>query len=439
MLIQDNSREQTLGARVAIRLRAMAASSSFAPSSSSRRTVALVVASLCAPLLGVAPVMSGCAQQPDSLLSADVGPGAGSATSSDATKDAGGASAQPNQGAQKFAAIEAPMVAACGTCHDVGGIADTAFLAGPDRYHTIVSWPHVVDPDPANSVLLKHAVAGGGHSGTNLDSALLKDSLLPQVKDWLAEEAKGIAAPPADAGKLVEPFVPILGFNAVYLDALGDDFKGMAITFSADELSADVLDLGQIEVHPTSKNGVHLAHPLFTVYPAGGAADPDPVDSFSNVDQSFDVGQAGELGPGSLVLTNWKKNARLSVAFEKIELYSASPPDAGAEGGAPDGCNDVGAFTQNAAPLLQNDCFGCHGGANAQAKAAVDMSKLGKDAPAACGQIKNRVKPSDPAQSQLFVTTNPGGNAAHPYKFGGSDAKWQSFRTSVSKWIAVEQ
>ncbi|APR82453.1 Hypothetical protein A7982_07802 [Minicystis rosea] len=81
----------------------------------------------------------------------------------------------------------------------------------------------------------------------------------------------------------------------------------------------------------------------------------------------------------------------------------------------------------------------CHGGGNASAKGAIDMSTIDSDTAKACAQVKNRVSPSDPGSSQLFVTTDPGGNAAHPYKFGGSNSKFDAFKTSVSTWIQAEK
>jgi hypothetical protein len=84
-------------------------------------------------------------------------------------------------------------------------------------------------------------------------------------------------------------------------------------------------------------------------------------------------------------------------------------------------------------------CLNCHAGGNGQAVAAVDMSAMNTDPTKACAQIKNRVNPLDPPQSQLFITTDPGGNAAHPFKFGGNAATFSNFRDSVSLWVAAEK
>ena len=398
----------------------------------SRRSQARARLLTCVSVSAVAIATSqGCAQElPGDLSSLD---------SATVSSGAGGEGSGQNLGAEKFEAIEPELVSQCGTCHDVGGLADTPFLAGPDRHHAMISWPGVVEKDPNQSVLLTHARMSGGHSGTNLDSPALKDTLLPKVQQWLAEESKGIANPSADAGLFITPFSPILGFNAVYLDPLGSQFHGMALTFNADELTVHALALSDVELHTTTKKGLHVVHPIFVVQSLSGT-DPDPVDSFSNVDEIVPLGETRALGPGTVVLTNWKKDARLSLAFEKIQAIEPAPADAGAGGAGPSsGCKDVTAFTNDAAPKLKSNCFGCHGGNNAQAQAAVDMSELDGDSAEACAQIKNRISVDAPMKSQLFVTTDPNGNAAHPYKFGGSSTKFGDFRTAVSSWISTEK
>lgn len=388
--------------------------------------------------LGAATVAGACTPAPDTI---DLGTGGGGGSGGgDGT---GGAA--PNHGKELFAALEGDLYKACGSCHDAGGIADTPFLAGPDVYATIVSWPGLVVKDAKESTLLTYPVAGPQHTYKKLDSAMYKDTLYPAIEAWLVEEGKNIVTTSAtkDAGKYIPPFAPIIGFNAVYIDALGAEYTGMALTFTAVLLGDHVIELDDLQVHPTAALGVHLIHPLFSVYPIGKEYDPDPVDSLSNIDQSFEAGQAGTLGPGTLILTNWQLGAKLAVAFQSIE--SISPPvtdggaDGGADGGTTGGCKDVASFSANAAALLEQNCQNCHGGNNPQAKGAIDMSALASDEASACSQVKNRVSPANVGSSQLFITTDPGGNAAHPFKFGGNDANFNAFKQSVSKWISAEK
>ena len=377
-------------------------------------------------------IIGGCVEQPRTIM--PPGGGSGDTTSGAGGSDAGSAATQAEA---LFKALEPELNETCGVCHAPGGLADTPFLAPPDYYQSIASWPGIVVKNPAESLFLTYSVKGGGHSGTNLDADTLDPTLVTRVQDWLAEEAKAIAEPPPDVGPAIDPFVPIMGFNAVYLGPLGAEFEGMAITFNANEVGSQSLELTQIEVHTTAKLGVHLVHPLFVVFPIGQEADPDPVDSFSNVDQTYQPGSGGELGPGTVVLTNWKPKAKLTIAFELIEKMDPGSDDGGVDGG-PGGCKDVGSFTANAQGLFVQRCNGCHGGGNAAAQGAVDMSDLNDDPAAACAQIRYRVKPADPGTSQIFITTDPNGNAAHPFKFAGNVDNFNAFKNAVSTWIASE-
>jgi mono/diheme cytochrome c family protein len=393
-------------------------------------TVFLVCATTMASAVAISAV--GCEEQRPSLTPTwNEGGGSGTTTTTTATVD---------KGRQLFDGLVDEMMSACGACHDAGGLADTPFLREP-RYESITSWPGMITKDPSESILLTYAMSGGGHSGTNLDSASLEGTLLPKIQEWLAEEAKAIGdVPPEQVGKSVDPFAPILGFNAVYLDTIDADFSGMAITFKANELTPSSLELTDIEVHTTSKQGIHMVHPLFSVYPKGGDPNPDPADSFSNVDQYIDYGQSEALGPGTLILANWVQEGKLQISFEKIETYSTMIPDGGTEGGLGGGCVALDSFTQNAQPSF-GQCLGCHGGGNGQATAAVDMQGLVNDAdvPNACAQIRNRVTPQNPADSQIFITTDPNEAAAHPYKFNQDQGAFDAFKSTVSVWIAAEQ
>lgn len=398
--------------------------------SSKPRVFRTIVIGLGVCVLGAIGAAGGCVQQPTQLQ-----PLTGESSSSSSGSSGG---AVGNPGRDAFNAMQADLMTACGTCHDVAGIADTPFLAGPDRYQSFVSWPGIVASTVDQSILLTHAMTGKGHVGTNLDSPALVNTLLPKVKTWLTEEAKTFV-PTMQQLPHIEPFAPIIGFNAVYLKPLGNEFEGMALTFSADFLSDSALELSDIQVHPTSKAGVHMVHPLFVMYPVKAEPIPDPVDSFSNVDQTFDIGKSGALGPGTMVFVNWQKDARLSIAFEKIEVVLPPNADGGDGGMNPTGgCKDVTSFNDNARAPLQ-PCFNCHGGGNGQATAALDISDLTTDSAKACSQVLNRVNPGNPPASQIFVTTDPNGNAAHPFKFGSNANNFNTFKNSVSMWIAAEQ
>lgn len=344
-----------------------------------------------------------------------------------------------DNGPELFAALEEDLIAQCASCHEPAGLGDAPFLAEPDRYQSILSWPGIVVKNVDESLFVTYAVSGGGHSGTQLD--LAPNDLQSRVREWLEVESAAISDAPVEEAPHVEPITPILGFNAIYLTGLSDELEGVAITFTAELLTETSLKLNDLQVHATSATGVHMVHPVFAVYPKGKPAEADPVDSFAGFDQRFDEGTSNPMGVGTLILTNWEENAKLGVGFESIEPYLSGTGEGGGGGGGGDpggGCADLDAFETSALPQFTQRCASCHGGSNGQATSAVDMSELDGDTAAACAQIKNRVNPADPPASQIFVTTDPGGNAGHPFKFGGNAGQFNTFRDAVTVWIEAE-
>jgi cytochrome c553 len=348
----------------------------------------------------------------------------------------GGAAAVNDQGEQMFRALETEFVSACGACHTTGN-GDTPFLgspedSNPEPYQTITSWSGIIVKKAPASVLLSWPASGvhtGGAIETKLEAKLFA---------WLDEEAKAVADVTDDAKPTTAPFKPVMGFNAVYFDSIDKKFEGMALTFKAQEITPETLSLTNLQIHPTHKLGVAIKHPLFSFFAQGSnQVEPDPIDSFSNVDATFEAGESAALGPGSLLLTNWRTGGKLSVAFDTLDVVE--PFDPGAGGGGPvSGCVDPQAFNDNARGPLQNNCAGCHGGGNTTASNAVDMSSLDDDPEASCAQLHNRVNFDNPAQSQLFITTDPGGNATHPFKFGGNAGAFNNFVDAVTAWIEKE-
>jgi hypothetical protein len=186
-------------------------------------------------------------------------------------------------------------------------------------------------------------------------------------------------------------------------------------------------------VHTVPDKPLHIVHPLFTVYYPAEAPDPDPVDSFSNLDQTFTIDTDPTLGTGELVLTNWRKGAYLGVAFQLIEVYGGNAGGTGA-------CKDLTTFQQNVVPAMQYCASKCHGGGNPQAKGTMDLSELNAAMPtAACLQVRARIKPGDPDNSPVLVVTNPLGVVVHMYKFEGDLNAYGDFKTKVTPWIMAEQ
>jgi mono/diheme cytochrome c family protein len=408
----------------------------------SNRRLPMALTGLAAGLfLTVGSLGTGCSSDPESFVI--VGSGSSSSGSGGSGSGVGaggdGAQIQADKAEQMFHELEQELMDACAECHAVGGIADTPFLGDtetgdPTPYAAISSWPGIIVKDPAVSTLItwpKTGVHTGGENPADLEAKLLA---------WLQEEAKAVADVGTDPVPTVPPFKPIVpGFNAVYLDSLGNEYAGMAVTFTANELTDEALALTALEIHTTSKRGLHIGHPLFNVFEAGSSEpSPDPVDSFSNVEVDYEPGTSGPLGPGQVILTNWVPGGKLSIAFE--ELSTIDPSGQGGNGGGGGGGIISGAlqsFVDNAVGPLGN-CTGCHGGNNGGATAAVDMQELGANNDEACGQIRNRVNLANAAGSQLFITTDPNGVASHPFKFGGDANAHQNFVNAVSVWITAE-
>lgn len=365
----------------------------------------------------------------------------GAASSSAATGGAGGAGggeadAGPPTLREIFEAFQPQILGECGGCHQLEGSADAPFLAAPDVYASITSWPGVILPDPKMSILLTHP-GDPNHGGGQAPDMTM--GLRDKVEDWLEKEAAALPKPDADAGvdDYIVPFKPLLkgAFNTVYLDPLGPGLENASISFNAEELGdpPSILVLSNIQVHPVAGQTIHVVHPLFTVYPEGGFPEPDPVDSFSSLDQTFSLeDESLQLGTGALILPNWQKDAYLGIAFETIEVLGA--------GGESTACKDVASFKANVVPAMQYCAMTCHGGANPQAQATMDLSELNAETPdAACSQVRPRITPGVPETSQILIVTDPKQQVVHMYKFKGNLKDYKAFKDAVTPWIMAEQ
>jgi hypothetical protein len=331
--------------------------------------------------------------------------------------------------------VQGPLLMECGACHQLGGVSDDPFLAGPDVYVTITSWPGFITADPSLSTLVTHsedASHGGGQAPH--PSA----TLLAAMQSWLAFEAAHVPVPDGGGSALIQPFKPFLmgAFNAVYLDSLGASFKNSSITFNATELGnpPSMLLLENLQVHPIAGVSLQVSHPLFTVYEPSGAEIPDPIDSFSGFDGSYTLGSDPTLGTGSVVLSQWAKDSRMSIAFQTITATLAS-------GGA-GACKDVATFQSDVVPqLMMWPCASqCHGGKNLAAQQQMDLSMIAAMPPdAACEQVRARITPGDPTTSQILIVTNPTQQAVHLFKFAGNLNNYNTFKAAVTPWIMAEQ
>lgn len=390
---------------------------------------------LAAPLGAVAvfscTVVSGAGETTGTTsgeASTSTGAGAGGSGGSDLPQGA--------TGKEIFASFQSDLIGECGACHKLGGVADAPFLALPDVYSSIVTWPGIVTLTPASSIVLKHPgeVTHGGGMAPDMSK-----SLRAKVLIWLQKEALDIPKPSESTKPYITPFKPLLkgAFNTVYLDPLGKTLESASISFNAVELGSppSMLLLTRVEVHPVADTTIHLVHPIFSVYPAGGGEEPDPIDSFSNVDQTMDLSDDPALGTGTLVLTNWQKDGRIGLAFETAEVTGDGTPL--------DGCKSDATkalFVKDVVPALQYCAATCHDGMQAKPTAAMSLAKLTMMPPdEVCARVRARIHPGDPETSDILVVTDPSKQVAHGYKFAGNKGKYSAFKTAVTPWINSEK
>jgi len=216
--------------------------------------------------------------------------------------------------------------------------------------------------------------------------------------------------------------------NTVDLSALNPMLSGVTITFMASMIGTTSIQLSQIKVNTSAATGVHLVHPIFVIWDQNLNPTPDPVDSFSGLDQSVFSASSAELGPGTLVLPNFAAGDLLSVAFTTAETKMGS-----ADGGVSTTCKALQMFVTNVKPLLQgNNCTTqCHIGNNPTAGVKWDSTP---DA-ALCAVALTEINTATPAQSQLLLQPDPAQNNGHPQKVN----PFTTWSTTVTAWINAEK
>jgi hypothetical protein len=329
-----------------------------------------------------------------------------------------------------YRALESDLVKACGgPCHGAGTAPGNppVWLAPPDTYVSVKTFPGAITPDPNQSRILNH----GPHAGPSLTGGTYKP-LGDRVFAWLQQEAVVLSLkqlPSTDAVAVTT------GANSIDIskgetDTDGGSVLGGAkITFTAAK-SGTIMELSKITVVAPASTGMRIAHPIFVIVPAMGTNVNDPVDTFSTVDLTIAQGQNAPLGTGDLFLFKWDDTNKLKIAFTTLE--PATPkPDAGMTTG---GCKSVTTFTSSAEPEIKNDgCLGCHAGSNGAATSALDLTQVGKDDTMACAQALNKVNLTNKPQSAIIQA--PAGNLTHQ---GGKVADTQPFTNAMLGWINNE-
>ncbi|MFT3699210.1 MAG: hypothetical protein QM831_39045 [Kofleriaceae bacterium] len=362
---------------------------------------------------------------------------------------------------QKFTDDAYPIFSTvCAACHVA---MDPTFLKGTDgkedseaMREALMAWtPAVINLDaPASSrVLVK-----GSHSGPPLDA-----TQSAAILGWIQAEKDAAGAASTEVEIQTPQFTPLLctggtagdvsgcttggaccPINIVKLDGLG--LAGAEIDFVAQPLSSD-LYLSDIYLKGAA-DGVYMEHPLFVSWDSTGTnAIPDTLDRFfavkMNLAQTTTTAvcpgpSCDHIGAGAAAFVGFPPSNKLSISFKVLEAYhpDATPPPAATGCGT----NGFASFKTNVQPMMATCQQQCHGGTNAGAKNAMDLSGLASTTDNnTCLQVRIHVNFQTVAQSGVLLAPQAGQDTAHPFKLSTtSNPTIANFQTALNTWIGVE-
>jgi len=363
----------------------------------------------------------------DHLLGGGGGGGGGGGTGGDSgnggwgsgsTYNADGGPQAPLQ-QQLFQALEPTLVQKCGgACHVDGTTLNAPkWLAGPNDYTTITTYPGIVTSDVYSSKLLNRP--------SNHPSSCLLDpgneALLAQVTTWLTAEASALAAIPLPSTDPVDPAT-----GSVDLSKAATGITGAKITFKATTMGT-LMKFENVMLVAPGATGIHILAPIFTMVPSSGP-EVDNTD-FSTTEMSVAAASSSSVTP-VFYFSNWAAGAKLKLQFEKIEPATV----AGSDAGTGTSCKDVTTFQNSAAPTLKSQCVSCHGGGNGTATASMDLTALNNnDYASACTQAHTQVNLANKTQSNILLA--PLQQVNHPTKVFASTSStgYQAILTWINK------
>ena len=349
------------------------------------------------------------------------------------------------------------LTTSCIGCH-AGQRPNTDFLLGTTdleiRARMIEFTPAVINLSAPQS---SRILTKGPHEGPSLTATETSD-----VLEWVRAEKDAQPDPGATdpaANLETTPFTPAIctsgtppaptcPTNDIDLTEVG--LPGAKLHFVATALGSG-LYLNQLSIIPGA-DGVFMEHPLFASYPDGEPVVPDEIDRFYNVKMNLMGNAAAEqIQGGYAAFPLFKPNAKISVLFKIVKAFQAETPGGpGGPGGG--GCKVLASFKTNAVALFAQpaggagqSCLGCHGGQNANATSAMNITGVNSpDDPTiqlACNQILTRANLVAPDQSGFFLAPDPGNNN-HPFRF--TAAQLNTFKngppgTGVLGWINAEK
>jgi hypothetical protein len=322
-------------------------------------------------------------------------------------------------------AVAPILTGSCGSCHGhMGGIGPGFLEPKPDILTTMLSYPGIVGTTPETSRIY----AKGVHEGPALTG-----TQAPIVADWI-KLYNDNEHPHGDGGArpMITPLKPQMGTNAFDLAQLDSQLAGAKLTFTAARVGGSI-ELSQIMVVTTPTDGLHLVHPLWVIWDEHYNPAPDPVDSFSNLDETVPPANAMPLGPGTVILPNFGAEYSVSIVFGTLEVKAVAGGDGGVVGPGL-GCKNLAAFVQYAKPTLVSTCASCHANPASPGSMAFPLLTLnttGGDAEA-CQNALGEIDTATPASSRIYTYTDPASGITHPFKFAAKS----SF---ADMWIVTEK
>jgi len=327
---------------------------------------------------------------------------------------------QPPLAQQLFVALQPQLDQKCGgACHQQGmTLSAPKWLAGPDEYKTITSYPGIVTADIYSSKLENRPA---NHPASCLIDPG-NETLLAAVTTWLTAEAAAIAAIPLPASATVDPAT-----GSVDLSPAATGISGAKITFTATQ-QGDLLRFSNVMLVAPASTGLHIVSPIFVQVPGSGP-ELDNTD-YSTTDLTVAAGASGQISP-VFYFQNWVPGSKLKIEFQKIETATVQSSDAGAS----TTCKDLTTFTNSAVPSLKANCTSCHAGGNGNATNAMNLTALNSnDYATACTQARTQVNLTTKANSNILQA--PLQQVTHPVKVFASNTS--TGYVQIQTWVNKE-
>jgi hypothetical protein len=170
-----------------------------------------------------------------------------------------------------------------------------------------------------------------------------------------------------------------------------------------------------------------------------GAPFPDQIDRYYALKLNVAAGKTSSIDGGTEDFVGFAPTDMVEIHFKTLTAFK---PDT--SGTKQDGCKMLPSFKTNAQAQLNANCASCHGGANATAVAAMDLTSIAAttdDAKmlATCNQVRSRINFQTTDQSGFYLAPAPapGNTTNHPFKFQA--AQFTTFKAAVDVWVKAEQ